>query len=64
MTDNILTTSEVAALWRADRRTVVNWIKAGMLPAFQTPGGHYRIHREFAEAVDANRSGPLRRPKA
>ena len=48
---DVLKTSEVAAMWGVDRRTVVNRILAGKLPAFKTLGGYYRIYRKDAEAL-------------
>jgi excisionase family DNA binding protein len=42
--------AEVAAVLRVDARTVKRWAQDGKLPAFRTPGGHWRI------AADALRS--------
>ena len=39
----ILTTKEVATLFRVGQRTVYRWIDSGRLEAFQTPGGHHRV---------------------
>ena len=38
-----LTTGEAAKYCYVSQATVVNWIKQGKLPAYSTPGGHYRI---------------------
>lgn len=43
MTNEILTTSEVAKRFRVGQRTVYRWIEKGRLDAFQTPGGHWRV---------------------
>jgi excisionase family DNA binding protein len=45
----ILTTDEVAALYRVDRKTVVRWCARGRLRGFKTPGGDWRVP---ADAVD------------
>lgn len=37
------TTRQVAALAHVSQSTIANWISAGLLPAFRTPGGHHRI---------------------
>lgn len=42
----ILTTDEVAKMFRVGQRTVYRWIAAQKLDAFQTPGGHWRIRGE------------------
>ena len=43
---NVLTTTDVAALCAVDATTVLNWIKAGKLKSYHTPGGHHRILKE------------------
>lgn len=40
------TVKELADRWSANRKTVLNWIREGRLPAIKTPGGHYRISPE------------------
>ncbi len=42
-----LTTGDVARACQVSQATVVNWIHGRGLPAYTTPGGHYRI-----QAVD------------
>ena len=37
------TTGDVARLLGVSDRTVVNWVRAGILQAFTTPGGHRRF---------------------
>ena len=39
----VLRMSQVATLFAVNAATVKRWIAAGRLPAFQTPGGHYRL---------------------
>ena len=40
---NLLTTREVARMYHVTINTVLNWIHAGKLTAYTTPGGRYRI---------------------
>ena len=40
--ENLLTPSEVAALFRVDPKTVTRWAKAGKLTSIKTLGGHRR----------------------
>lgn len=40
--DPLLTSSEVAALFRVDPKTVTRWAKAGRISSIRTPGGHRR----------------------
>lgn len=40
---NLLTTREVAHMYQVTINTVLNWIHAGKLTAYTTPGGRYRI---------------------
>ncbi|MFQ5480803.1 MAG: response regulator [Thermodesulfobacteriota bacterium] len=44
------TTGEVAAFCDVTINAVKKWIAAGKLPAFRTPGGHYRIERHDFKA--------------
>ena len=46
MAKHHLTTGEVASLCSVTRDAVLKWIKSGKISAIQTPGGHYRIHRQ------------------
>ncbi len=43
---SIFTTFETAKLCRVSPLSIINWVNAGRLPAFRTPGGHRRIRRE------------------
>lgn len=38
-----LTTGDVARACQVSQATIVNWIRDRGLPAYTTPGGHYRI---------------------
>jgi excisionase family DNA binding protein len=40
--ENLLTPSEVATLFRVDPKTVTRWAKAGKLASIRTLGGHRR----------------------
>lgn len=40
--ENLLTPSEVATLFRVDPKTVTRWAKAGKLSSIRTLGGHRR----------------------
>jgi len=41
--DKVLTTFQAADYCRVSPFTIRNWIEAGVLPAYKTPGGHRRI---------------------
>ncbi|MBI3287233.1 MAG: response regulator [Chloroflexi bacterium] len=41
-----LTTGQVAEYCQVRPATVFNWIKAGKVKAYSTPGGHYRVRLE------------------
>lgn len=47
MIDKLLTTGQVADLFRVDAKTVTRWARDGKLPYLATPGGH----RRFSEAL-------------
>lgn len=62
--DEELTTLQCAAAAKVNRRTIVTWIRRGILPATRRPGsrGHYRVqwqhlyralHRPVAADEDA-----------
>ena len=42
----VYTTFEAAKLCHVSPLSIINWVNAGRLPAFRTPGGHRRIRRE------------------
>jgi len=43
MLERVLTTGEIADYCQVSRVTVFQWIKQQRIPAFSTPGGHYRV---------------------
>lgn len=53
-TETLLTSGEVAAIFRVDPKTVARWAKAGKLTSIRTVGGHRRYPKS---AVDALLSG-------
>ena len=56
MPERLLTTGDIADYCQVSRVTVFQWIKKQQLPAFSTPGGHYRVKlsdfRRFLEKYD------------
>jgi excisionase family DNA binding protein len=57
----VMTSAEVADVFRVDPKTVVRWAISGQLPAaFRTPGGHRRWTRA---AIMACVNTPADRPK-
>lgn len=51
--DALLTSSEVASMWRVDSRTVNRWAKAGKLGAIRTPGKRMRYRKDEVMALFA-----------
>jgi len=49
--DNLLTPSEVAALFRVDPKTVTRWAKAGKLTSIKTLGGHRRYKESEVKSL-------------
>ena len=43
---SVFTTFDAAKLCHVSPLSIINWVNAGRLPAFRTPGGHRRIRRE------------------
>lgn len=56
--DSLLTSDEVAGLFRVDPKTVSRWGAAGRINSIKTPGGHYRYRlseiRELLEGGSAD----------
>jgi len=52
----LLSTGDVARVCGVTRDGVAHWIRAGKLPAFRTPGGHFRVRDEDLRAF-LRRSG-------
>jgi excisionase family DNA binding protein len=54
--EQLLTPSEVAAMFRVNPKTVTRWARAGKISAIRTLGGHRRFRaseiRRFLEQVD------------
>jgi excisionase family DNA binding protein len=42
----VFTTFDAARICHVSPLSIINWVNAGRLPAFRTPGGHRRIRRE------------------
>jgi excisionase family DNA binding protein len=55
----LLTPSEVAALFRVDRKTVARWAAAGHLTSIRTPGGHRRFREEEVARLLNTPADPL-----
>ncbi len=54
--DEPLTTGDVAGLCHVSHVTVFRWIKRGLLRAYSTPGGHYRVQKpDFLEFLREQR---------
>lgn len=49
--EQLLTPSEVAALFRVDPKTVTRWAKAGKLQSIRTLGGHRRYRASEVHAL-------------
>lgn len=55
--EQLLTPSEVAKLFRVDPKTVTRWAKAGKLSSIRTLGGHRRYRaEEVRRLLDAART--------
>jgi len=57
-TDNLLTPSEVAQMFRVDPKTVTRWAKAGKLSTIRTLGGHRRYKEAEVRALLAGTPAP------
>ena len=63
----VFTTFEAAKICHVSPLSIINWVNAGRLSAFRTPGGHRRIRREAIDAevpVGAAISVSLANPKS
>lgn len=49
--DRLLTSGEVAALFRVDAKTVTRWAAAGRIGSIRTPGGHRRFRESEIRAL-------------
>ena len=52
-------TSDIARIFDLSNTAVINWIKAGKLPAYETGGGHYRVMRDDLIVFVKNTRKPL-----
>ncbi len=49
--DRLLTSGEVAALFRVDAKTVTRWAAANRIGSIRTPGGHRRFRESEVRAL-------------
>jgi len=58
-TPELLTPSEVAAMFRVNPKTVTRWARAGRISYIKTLGGHRRFRADEIEQLlaDANQLG-------
>jgi excisionase family DNA binding protein len=49
--DRLLTSGEVAVLFRVDPKTVTRWAAAGRVGSIRTPGGHRRFRESEVRAL-------------
>lgn len=47
----LMTSGEVAQLFRVNRPTVLRWVREGLLARAQTPSGHARFQRAEVYAL-------------
>ena len=48
--DRLLTSAEVAAMFRVDPKTVLRWASTGRIPSIHTPGGQRRYRDSVVQA--------------
>ncbi|MGO1402209.1 MAG: BldC family transcriptional regulator [Flaviflexus sp.] len=53
----LLTPSQVAALFHVDPKTVTRWANAGKLSSIRTLGGHRRFRKDEVEKLLESTSG-------
>jgi excisionase family DNA binding protein len=60
-TEELLTPSEVAALFRVNPKTVIRWARAGRISYIKTLGGHRRFKASEIRRLlaDAQQSGDV-----
>lgn len=49
--EQMLTSGEIADMFRVDPRTVQRWARTGRIKRRRTPGGHYRFALSEARAL-------------
>ncbi len=55
-TEDLLTPSEVASIFRVDPKTVTRWARAGKIGSIRTLGGHRRYRLSEVEELLKERS--------
>jgi excisionase family DNA binding protein len=58
-TITVFTVNQVSELLQVSPQTIVNWIEAGKLEAYKTPGGHRRIQKSDLEAFVKRHDMPV-----
>ena len=58
-TTNVFTVNQVSELLQVSPQTIVNWVEAGRLEAYKTPGGHRRIKKSDLEEFVRKHNMPL-----
>jgi excisionase family DNA binding protein len=58
--EEILTTFEAAKYAGLSYNTIKSWAKAGAIPYYKTPGGHWRIRRSDLDAFLIDRGIPVK----
>ena len=58
-TMTVFTVNQVGELLQVSPQTIVNWIEAGKLEAYKTPGGHRRIKKSDLEAFVKQHGMPV-----
>ena len=57
-TERLLTSHQVAQLFRVDPKTVARWASNGWIGSIRTPGGHRRFRETEVRALLAERAMP------
>jgi excisionase family DNA binding protein len=55
--DRLMTSGEVASVFRVDPKTVTRWAAAGRISSVRTPGGHRRYRESAVRAALAADQG-------
>jgi excisionase family DNA binding protein len=58
-TEELLTPSEVAAMFRVNPKTVTRWARAGRISYIKTLGGHRRFKASEIRALLAEADNPV-----
>jgi excisionase family DNA binding protein len=56
--EELLTPSEVAAMFRVNPKTVTRWARSGKISAIRTLGGHRRFHKSEITRILAESGEP------